>query len=289
METGKMMEYKFFALRYIHDAVTQEFANVGIVLYSERERVLKARFTTQYRRLSGMFGVIDGDSFRSAVRYIQSQVDAVAQEIGTSMFPGGDLRSILARILPEDASALQFHMIGGGLSRDFDESLQSLFMRHVAKYAERGQSESRSDEDVWKAFKGAFETRNLTAALTPKKITAPDYEYEFARAWRNGHWNVYEPISLDLADAGTILDKANGWLGKATTLHASAEEHSIYLLVGAPHREGLATAFSRAQNILRRSPDVKLVLEDQAERFAAGLAKEMTEHGAFPDGQTTKE
>jgi Protein of unknown function (DUF3037) len=30
-----MMEYKFFALRYIHDAVTQEFANVGIVLYCE--------------------------------------------------------------------------------------------------------------------------------------------------------------------------------------------------------------------------------------------------------------
>ena len=101
------------------------------------------------------------------------------------------------------------------------------------------------------------------------------------RAWRNGHWNLYEPISLDLADAGTILEKANSWLGKATTLSASSEDYSIYLLLGAPHREGLETAFHRAQNILRRSPDVKLVLEDQADAFAANLAKEMTEHGVL--------
>ena len=57
-----MMEFKLFALRSIHDEVTGEFANVGIVLYSESARVLKAKFTTQYSRLSGMFGgAIDGD------------------------------------------------------------------------------------------------------------------------------------------------------------------------------------------------------------------------------------
>lgn len=277
-----MMEYQFFVLRYVHDAITGEFANVGVVLYSEAAKVLKARFTTQYSRLSGMFGAIDGDGFRAAVRHIQSQVDVIAREIATTLFSGGELRSILARILPEDASALQFHLVGGGLSRDFDESLHSLYSRHVARYSDRGHSESRSDEDVWKAFKGAFEAHNLTVALIPKKITTLDYEYEFSRAWRNGLWNLIEPVSFDLADSSTILDKANGWLGRATTLHGSSEQHSIHLLLGAPHRAGLETAFNRAQNILRNSPDVKLVLEDQAEHFAAGLAREMAEHGAFP-------
>ena len=209
-------------------------------------------------------------------------MDVIAREIATTLFSGGELRSILARILPEDASALQFHLVGGGLSRDFDESLHSLYSRHVARYSDRGHSESRSDEDVWKAFKGAFEAHNLTVALIPKKITTLDYEYEFSRAWRNGLWNLIEPVSFDLADSSTILDKANGWLGRATTLHGSSEQHSIHLLLGAPHRAGLETAFNRAQNILRNSPDVKLVLEDQAEHFAAGLAREMAEHGAFP-------
>lgn len=252
------------------------------ILYSERARVLKAKFTTRYSRLSGMFGTIDGEGFRAAVRHIQSRLDAVSQEIGSTMFPAGELRSILSRILPEDASALQFQLIGGGLSRDFDESLRSLYSRHVAIYSERGPSESGFDDDVWKAFRGAFEAHHLTTVLTPKKITAPDYEYEFARAWRNGRWNVFEPVSFDLSDGGTILDKANGWLGRATTLHASSEEHNIYLLPGSPHRDGLETAFNRAQNILRSSPDVKLVPEHHAESFAALLAKEMAEHGALP-------
>ena len=104
METGEMNEYRFFALRYVHDAVTQEFANVGIVLYSEELRVLKSRFTTHYSRLSGMFGGgVDGDSFRSVIRYVQSRLERVAEEIRTSMFPGGDLRAILAGVLPEQS------------------------------------------------------------------------------------------------------------------------------------------------------------------------------------------
>jgi Protein of unknown function (DUF3037) len=117
-----MMEYKLFVPRYTHDAVTQEFVNVGVLLYSEAEHVLKAKFTTQGRRLSGMFGAVDGDSFRSAIRYMQGQLDALAADLHqtslrSTMFSDGDLRAILAQVLPEDASALQFHLIGGGLSR----------------------------------------------------------------------------------------------------------------------------------------------------------------------------
>jgi hypothetical protein len=70
-----------------------------------------------------------------------------------------------------------------------------LYARHVARYAERGQSESRTDDDVWKAFRDAFES------------------------------------------------------------------------------------FSRAQNILRQAPDVKIVHESEADQFAARLAREMAEHG----------
>ena len=149
-----MNEYRFFALRYVHDAVTQEFANVGIVVYSEPARVLKTKLTTRFRRLSAMFGGIDGESFRSAIRFVQSRLDEAAEEIGSSMFPGGDARAILARVLPEDASALQFHPIGGGLAEDLDEALQPLYSRYVALYTDRGQSQSRSDEDVWRPKRG---------------------------------------------------------------------------------------------------------------------------------------
>jgi len=96
-------------------------------------------------------------------------------------------------------------------------------------------------------------------------------------AWRNGHWNLYEPISLDLADAGTILEKANPWLGKETSLSASSEDSSIYLLRGTPHREGLETAFNRAvtrrrarSRISRRSLRRKPAQRNDRTRRSAG-------------------
>jgi len=57
---------------------------------------------------------------RQSTTSMPEQLDLAAGEIGTAMFSPGDLRSILARVLPEDASALQFQPIGGGLTHDPD-------------------------------------------------------------------------------------------------------------------------------------------------------------------------
>jgi hypothetical protein len=38
--------YSTITLRYLHDVVTGEFFNIGVVLYSPEQRFLEARFTT---------------------------------------------------------------------------------------------------------------------------------------------------------------------------------------------------------------------------------------------------
>ena len=47
-----------------------------------------------------------------------------------------------------------------------------------------------------------LERRCIASLLKPKRIVAPDYDYEFQRAWKNGVWHAYEPLSLDLQAAG---------------------------------------------------------------------------------------
>ena len=39
-----IIAYSFVTLRYVHDVVTGEFANVGVVLYAPDARLLEARF-----------------------------------------------------------------------------------------------------------------------------------------------------------------------------------------------------------------------------------------------------
>ena len=64
-------EFYFSLLRYVYDPLTQEFVNIGVVLYSPSQSFLRAMFTRRSRRISRMFGRVDGASFRVTTGYIE--------------------------------------------------------------------------------------------------------------------------------------------------------------------------------------------------------------------------
>ena len=169
------------------------------------------------------------------------------------------------------------------MSRDLEKTLAELFERYVERYAARPQSGGRrDDEDVWRVYRDPLARRQLTGRLAEKRIAAKDYEYNFGRAWKNDIWHVYEPVSFDLADGNSIVEKANRWVGRAVSLSDSSEPFEMHLLLGEPQDEKLRSgAFVRAQNILKRMPGkTELVreAEAEAEAFAEGLAREMARH-----------
>lgn len=126
---------------------------------------------------------------------------------------------------------------------------------------------------------GCFGNRycsTMWAQLAPKKIVAPNYDYEFQHAWKNEVWHLYEPVSLDLVDGGSIVEKANRWVGRAMSLNDSPEQFKIHLLLGEPDDPRLRGPFEKAENILRKMPGRhELVRESEAEQFAEGLESEM--------------
>jgi hypothetical protein len=137
----------------------------------------------------------------------------------------------------------------------------------------------RDDEDVWKVFREPLEKRHLTSHLTPKRIVASSYDYEFERSWKNEIWHVCEPVSFDMVDAGSILDKANRWVGRATSLNDSSEQFKIHMLLGEPQDDRLQNTFVKAQNILNKMPGQKeFIRESEAEAFADELAREVHAH-----------
>jgi hypothetical protein len=273
--------YSFSVLRYVHDAVTQEFVNIGVAVFSPDAGYLGARCTTSYARITHMFQRIDGPYFRETARYIQNQVCAVGSEYKKGLLFGSapSIEKVLAQVLPPDDSALQFSKAGVGLSADLDKTLEQLFERHVERYTASGESPRRSDDDVWRIFREPLDKVLVTPRLKPKRIVAPSYEYEFERSWKNEIWHVYEPVSFDMVEAASILDKANRWVGRATSLMDSADQFRIYMLLGEPSDHRLKGTFVKAQNILNKMPGKKeLVRESEAESFAEELAREVQGH-----------
>jgi len=275
--------YSFSVLRYVHDPVTQEFVNIGVAMFSAEAKYLRAICTTSYGRITHMFQKIDGQRFRQLSRFIQDQICAAGQEYESALpFEAGPtIEHLLAKVLPPDDSAIQFSKAGVGLSADLDRTLHELYQRHVEHYAASGESPRRTDEDVWRVFREPLDRVHVTPRLKPKRIVAPSYEYEFERSWKNEIWNVYEPVSFDMVEAASMLDKANRWVGRATSLMDSSEPFRIYMLLGEPTDDRLKPTFVKAQNILNKMPGKKeFIRESEAEAFAEELAREVAKHPA---------
>jgi hypothetical protein len=151
----------------------------------------------------------------------------------------------------------------------------------VEKYEQRAQLPSRQDDDVWKVFRKELESKQVLSRMQPKRIIAKDYDHEFDHAWRNGTWNLYQPVSMDLLDSDSILDKANRWLGRATNLKDSADQFHLWMLIGEPRIEKLRPAYTKALNILNKMPVQKdFITEQEANKFSSELATEMAKHPA---------
>lgn len=274
--------YAFSVLRYVHDPVTMEFVNVGVAVYAPGAKFVGAICTPHYGRLSKMFGHVDGERFRLVVRHLQREIEGIGRRLRSQLpFPElpSTIDALLARVLPPDDSGIQFSPAGGGLTSDAAGTLAELYDRYVGRYISRTTQPSRDDEDVWRVFREPLERQDVIRSLRPKRIVAPDYEYEFKRAWKNEVWHTYEPVSFDLMESTSIVDKANTWVGRVTSLAESKEKFKPYLLLGAPREDKLQASFVKAQNILHKMPcKPEFVFESDAEEFAKELGSEIDKH-----------
>jgi hypothetical protein len=273
--------YSFSILRYVHDPVTQEFINVGVAVYSHEARFLRAKCTTRYERITKMFARIDGERFRQLISYIENRVNTISDKLPSSLpFETGlAMGHLLTRVLPQDDSSIQFSDAGVGLGVDLEKTLGELFNRYVERYTQPTEVARREDEDIWRVFREPLARRQVSALLKPKRIYTPNFDYEFKHAWKNQIWHLYEPVSFDLTEGRHIVDKANRWLGRATTLYDSPVKFKIHLLLGAPEDTELKRSFEKAQHILEKIPAKKeFIQEEAAEAFAEEFEREIRQH-----------
>jgi hypothetical protein len=271
--------YTFVTLRYVHDVVTGEFANVGVVLYAPEARHLEARFTPSYERLNALFLKIDHANYRNLIRYLANRFAELSAEVrdGLDLVPAQNVGELVRRVLPNDDSSLQWSPPGGGFSSNLAETSRQLYARMVERYSRSGETASRNDEDIAKPFKAHL--KKAADKLQEKRIEARDYQYEFALAWKNSIWHLYEPVSFDLMDPGSIVEKANRWLGRGVALNDASERFKIHFLLGEPKQPGTEKAFESAKHLLEKIPGQKeLVRESELEAFADSVAVEMANH-----------
>jgi hypothetical protein len=273
--------YSYVLLRYRHDPLAGEFANVGVIVHQPSSRFLDAKIRHTLGRLSAMFPDIDGEALRSSLRAIERELKHRAESQGGDLLTSlKDAGSFGRQMLPADDSSFVWGPVGSGMTSDPTESLAGLYERFVARCDERPRPH-RDDAAVWRPVRDRLAELKLADRLQPKTIASPFDRVEFDHAWKNGEWHCFQPLSFDLANEETIREKARRWAGQMLALKEATEPFKPYFFVGSPNDRALEDAYKAALNILKLSPFSPEVIEEtRIEDLIRQIAREIEQSEA---------
>ncbi len=260
--------YSYSVLRYIHDVVTGEFVNVGLVMIapgvSGARPIVRFEFKDRIQRLRSLFPDVDRAAFATAIQAVARSARTVAKQIeGGGLFTEGDARTVAIRMLPHDGSSLQWSEVGTGLAADFEKEFRRIAARMLSHYDRRTGSK-RTDDDVWRPVRTAIIEREIDIEFESKVVRGELDTIEFAHAWKNGKIHAYEPLSFDLADAENIKKKVRRWVGHLSTVAVGKhDEFQAHFIVGRPSDPRLLPSYDDAVKLLRSAAGHPEVYEEE--------------------------
>lgn len=284
------MPFQATVVRYVHDVLTGEFVNVGIVLVSTELGYVGASFISHWARVTATFPNAELPHLRRIAHVIGNAcVEAQAHAGQTCLLrEATDIIAFLSGVIPRDDAAIQFSPVVRGVTDDPARTLAELRERYAEKYVpEFTGRETRNESQIWQDFLKRLARRpELLRHLVPHTLQSPKspgFRQEFDKAWMNGKWNIAQPVSLDMLDARVIRDKAAHWVGRIIALHPSDQNALVLFLVGMPPgdvpdeiRQAAAEAVEILQDHLEG--EAQVFTEDHSDELVAKLEHDVAFH-----------
>jgi hypothetical protein len=273
-----MKQYQYQIVRYLHDQVTGEFVNVGVVLFEPSTQTLLSRFINRFSRISGFFSEVNGHYLLSTLKQFEKKISDTATNPPSLEDSGAsDMSLITYQILPNDDSALQLSEVKKGIDISPDAALDDLFDRLCDRYNIE-KADKHTDSHTWRrVYKRYFDEFGITSKLTEHSVKTSNDQIQFNHAWKNGVWNCYQSLALDLKKEEAIKNKVYKWSGILKGLESSNETLKLYFLTSAPTAEHkdiqsfVDGMLATTSNHLK----VEIVSEDRAKEFAAKVRMQM--------------
>ena len=135
-----------------------------------------------------------------------------------------------------------------------------------------------TDKKVWRdIYKDYFDKYNITSKLEKHTVKTNTDTIDFSKSWKNGKWNCYESIALNLKGIDNLKKKVYSWSGILSELSTTDEPLNVYLLVVSPNHNQNLVGFieEKLKNKQIGNVSFTIVLEDEAEDFVQNVAQSM--------------
>jgi hypothetical protein len=230
---------EFFLLRYVPDAVKDEFVNVGVVLTESGGGYADVRFTRDWKRVRCLDPEADVE-----------MLEGLEREIKERMLEGGGSQEwLLARMRDTFSNAIQLTPTKAVLA----DSPQEEIARLAEMYLERGKKTARSTSgrmQVFQTMRGEF-ARQGVWNLMRHNIAASEYTHrgdplKIDAAYRpNGTVHMYQALSLETdVNAAKVLAFSFPGLREGVQRAEQAETLLTAIVESELERDDDATAFA---------------------------------------------
>ena len=270
-----MISYHFAILRYVHDVSTEEFANIGVVMWIPEHSKLMFDVSERFRRISSFFKNIDGPNYRQMVRDLKWASREVATDYMFKDAPNHPFE-IFHEIVQEDPSCFQWSRLMSGISRDAETRFEELFEEFVTSHESPTTHKRRSDGEIWAYVRQELKKHHLAESVKYRvKMEAQSYHYSFKMGWNNGIPQVLEPVSFALKDSTRIVDKANTWYGRLFNL--SKSNNFGFTAVVAPPKNGKMKAYNDGLAILNSAESIRAIItEDEVNDYMSEIKSDLS-------------
>lgn len=277
-----MRKYQYKILRYVHDHISNEFVNVGIVLYDPTTKFLCAKTISRYSRLSNFFLDVKGHEVISYLKAFVNNVNNVANSFN-ELFAHNytDLDEVMSEVMRKDDFSIVYTETKYCIDVQPDIALEDAFNRYVNKYINEVDREVQNDIKVWrKVYKKFFDKYKITDNLTTHTVRTSHDSIEFDKAWKNGHWNCFQSLSFNLKRSDAVKNKVYKWSGILGELETSDQDIHLYLLTSIPHADKKLNKFISDSLTKHESQSLKVTLvhEEEAENLAKKVKLQMDNH-----------
>ncbi len=276
-----MKKYQYQLVQYVHDHFTNEFVNLGVIVYAHDHQYLNCKMVNRHARIKAMFPHANGRFIDKVLKSIEISVKQKAKELGGLFRVPEQLETITSSILPKDNSGIQLTPVKYALDIELDAALTDLYKQLVDKYMPpASRNKSLTDNDVWKEkYKEYFEQLNITNRLVKHTLQTSNDAFEFDKAWKNEVWHCYQPVSFSLQDKESIKDKVYRWAGKLKELQTADEDvHLTFLTSTSKEHKDLEPFIKEYLTFDEKGLKTEIVKEKDAEKFATSVKEMMVAH-----------
>ncbi|MGB9106683.1 MAG: DUF3037 domain-containing protein [Terriglobales bacterium] len=195
---NELKQLEFMLIRYVPDAVKDEFVNIGVLLLNGDSADL--RFTRDWRRVRCLDPAAD-------IEMLEALEADLRQQLTSGVL---DRATLLKKLQDYLSNGLQLTAAKGCLAEDPAQELQSLAQMYL-EHRRAGARETSGRQAIVAQMKSAFEHAGVWA-LMKKKIAAAQYTHKgdplkIDCGYRpNGVIKMFHAVSLDSdVDAAKVL------------------------------------------------------------------------------------